>query len=70
MEIPDGSGYIPAMDKKPKRPRDLNQLAKKIVDEATEPRETKKREPLNEAPADRPPKGYKPGSSIGLTLRK
>lgn len=45
MEMPDGSGYIRAMDKHPKRPRDPSQLAKMIVDLATgsqrEPEETK-----------------------------
>lgn len=35
MEILAGSGYINSMDKHPKRPRDPSQLAKMIVDIAT-----------------------------------
>ena len=35
MEIPIHSVYITNMAKTPKRPRDVNQLAKLMVDEAT-----------------------------------
>ncbi len=44
MEISDGAGYIESMNKKLKRPRDLNQLAKLMIDlasgEKQEPEET------------------------------
>lgn len=35
MEMPGEAGYIRAMDKHPKRPRDPNQLAKLMVDIAS-----------------------------------
>jgi hypothetical protein len=35
MEMPAGSFHIDGMEKKPKRPRDVNQLAKYIVELAT-----------------------------------
>lgn len=62
-----GTGYIDAMDKHSKRPRDLNQLAKSIVDEATSPGQTKKkREPEEKAPAEKLKKRQSPGSSGGV----
>lgn len=45
MEMLAGSGYIAAMDKHPKRPRDPSQLAKMIVDMASGERPEKTPKP-------------------------
>ena len=66
MESGPDSCHIQGMTKHPKRPRDVNQLAKMIVDEATKSDDAnKKREPRKVAPAEKLHKNQRPGSSGG-----
>lgn len=69
METGAWAGYIRGMGKKPKRPRDLNQLAKFIIDEATDnaPKDETLEKPLS--PAERGKLGgQKGGKSRAETL--